>query len=179
MWGGAVPQRCCFNLLFSFGWKEDWQSRSICSRKSKRFLVFKNFHPGGKAAAELNEKRLWDRGCCLLWLASIWYRGCRKQSSERQDAHRLLLTFFHQHPWKAIPSKPHFKMKSLIVSLYRTGSAGYEIQPIYDNRDFFFKVCQYSTQNGIYTDFVLSESTSNNEDNCRCGVFRKSLLKNS
>lgn len=112
MWGGAVPQRCCFNLLFSFGWKEDWQSRSICSRSSKRFLVFTNFHPGGKAAAELNEKRLWDGGCCLPRPASSWYGGCRMKSSECQDAHWLFPNFFCQHVWNAIPSKPRFKMES-------------------------------------------------------------------
>lgn len=187
MWGGAVPQTCCFNLLFSFGWREDWQSRNICSRNRKRFLAFTNFHPGGKAAAELNEKRLRGVGvcvcvcCCLPWLASNWYGGCRIKSSEHQDAHWLFPTFFHQHLWNAIPSKAHLKMKTLAGSLYRTSLWGYEIllQTIYDSLVIFLKVCQYYLQIVIYTDFVLSESTSNNEDSCKCEVFGNSFLKNS
>lgn len=126
MWGGAFPQRCCFNLVFSFGWKEDWQSRSICSRNTKRFLVFTNFHSGGKAAAELNEKRLWGGGHCSLWWTSTQYGVCRMKSSECQDAHWLFLTFFHQHLWKVILSKHHFKMKNLTVSLYRTFLGAYK-----------------------------------------------------
>lgn len=62
-------------------------SAGVAAAATVRGFWFSEFHAGGKAAAKLNKKRLWDEGCHLPWLAGVWGGTFGMKSSEHQGAH--------------------------------------------------------------------------------------------
>lgn len=110
-------------LHFSFWWKQDWQSRSICSSNSQGVLLF-------RFAARRKSSSRTEQGKTLGWGLSLALAGRTLMGEIWEEEFRAsgcALTFpafIHQHVWHPIPLKPRSMMKSLAVSLCTTGLGG-------------------------------------------------------
>lgn len=102
-----------------------------------------------KAAAELSNKRPWDGGCCLPWLASRWCGGCRMKSSEHTvfsppsftntcEMLSYQISFQDEEPWS-------FALQNLSGRIWNIATTNLWQSWLLAFFFFFFEVRQYST----------------------------------